>query len=330
MPPIIEVTHLTREFKVARRDDNFWRYLFMRQYRTVRAVDDISFSVAPGELVGFLGPNGAGKSTTIKMLTGILVPTAGALLVDGRVPHKQRQQNAARIGVVFGQRSQLWWDLPVPDSFELLRRIYRIPQDVYDRNIKSLTDLLDLQTFADTPVRQLSLGQKMRAELAAALLHDPQILFLDEPTVGLDVVAKKRIRDFIRQMRRERNLTVILTTHDMKDVEEICERILIIDHGRIVLDRTVDAVRNTLGQVNLLIVDFDEEPTVEDLGVATVIAKDGPRWTYSFKREDISANELITKVIAVAKVRDIYLKEPDIEEIVRDLYEGKTSVGRKV
>lgn len=329
MEPIIKVENLVREFKIAQRDENFFRYLFFRKYKTVRAVDDISFSVSPGELVGFLGPNGAGKSTTIKMLTGILVPTTGSVLVNHRVPHQKREENAAKIGVVFGQRSQLWWDLPVLDSFELLRRIYRIPQATYTKNIKSLIELLELDKFANTPVRQLSLGQKMRAELAASLLHDPEILFLDEPTIGLDVVAKKRIRDFIRQMQIERNLTVILTTHDMKDVDEICDRMVIIDTGKIILDMPVDEVRNKLGGVNLLTVDFDEEPTINNLVHAKVTSKDGPRWTYSFNRDDISANELITQVISTAKVRDIFLKEPDIEDIVRDLYEGKISISPK-
>ena len=325
----IVVERLVREFSVAERDENFFRYLLLRKYKTVRAVDEISFSVSPGELVGFLGPNGAGKSTTIKMLTGILVPTSGSVLVDGRVPHLKRQENAARIGVVFGQRSQLWWDLPMRDSFELLRRIYRIPQAVFERNIRTLTELLELGKFADIPVRQLSLGQKMRAELAAALLHDPEILFLDEPTIGLDVVAKKRIRDFIRQMQSERNLTVILTTHDMKDVEEICQRLIIIDSGRIMLDMAVDDVRNQLGQVNFLIVDFDEVPVGDAPDHARVITKEGSRWTYAFKREEISANDLITRVISSARVSDIYLKEPDIEDIVRDLYEGKSPVLRR-
>jgi ABC-2 type transport system ATP-binding protein len=279
-------------------------------------------------LVGYLGPNGAGKSTTIKILTGILVPTKGSVLVNGQVPHLKRQENAAKIGVVFGQRSQLWWDLPVLDSFELLRRIYRLPQAVYVKNLKSLTELLELNKFIDTPVRQLSLGQKMRAELAAALLHDPGILFLDEPTVGLDVVAKKRIRDFIRRMRNERNLTVILTTHDMKDVEAICDRIILINDGKIVLDMPMEAMKNKLGGFNTLTVDFDEEPATDELEGARLISKDGPRWVYAFKRNTVSANDLITRVIAISRVRDIFLQEPDVEDMVRDIYEGRLDISR--
>jgi ABC-2 type transport system ATP-binding protein len=210
-------------------------------------VDGVSFDVSKGELVGYIGPNGAGKSTTIKVLTGILVPTSGSVLVKGNVPYLKRKENAASIGVVFGQRSQLWWDLPVMDSFELLRKIYKIPAAVYERNVALFTKLLELDKFVDTPVRQLSLGQKMRADLAASLLHDPEILFLDEPTVGLDIVAKKQIRDFIRDIREERGVTVILTTHDMKDIETICERIILINEGKIMLDMSVDDVRNKLG-----------------------------------------------------------------------------------
>jgi ABC-2 type transport system ATP-binding protein len=326
MTPIIKVEHLVREYQVAERTDNFWRYLFWRKHKRVRAVDDISFSVERGEFAGYIGPNGAGKSTSIKILTGILVPTSGTVLVNGQVPHLKRKENASQIGVVFGQRSQLWWDLPVRDSFDLLRRIYKIPLDVFTQNVATFTELLDLDKFADTPVRQLSLGQKMRADLAAALLHNPRILFLDEPTVGLDVVAKKRIREFIRRMKNERDLTVILTTHDMKDVEEICDRIIVVNEGKIMLDMAVAEVRNTLGQSHQLIVDFDEEPQVETLASAQVVAKDGPRWTYSFKRNEVSANELIGQLAAQAKVRDIFLKEPDIEDIVRDLYEGHISV----
>lgn len=325
MESIVEVNNLVREFKVAQRDANFFRYLFKRQHRIVRAVDGISFSVSRGELVGYIGPNGAGKSTTIKMLTGILVPTRGRALVRGNVPHLRRKENAASIGVVFGQRSQLWWDLPVVDSFELLRRIYKIPASVYERNVSVFTEMLGLGRFADTPVRQLSLGQKMRADLAASLLHDPEILFLDEPTVGLDVVAKKQMRDFIRQIRDERGVTVILTTHDMKDIEQVCERIILIDEGKLVLDMSVDDVINTLGGVNTLVVDFDEEPAGAIAG-ATVVSKEGPRWTFSFKREEVSANDLIARILAVSGVSDVFLREPDIEDIVRDLYEGKIAL----
>ena len=325
MEPVIRVNNLVREFKVAVRDKNFFRYLFLRKHRIVRAVDGASFDVARGELVGYIGPNGAGKSTTIKMLTGILVPTSGAVLVNGNVPHLKRKENAARIGVVFGQRSQLWWDLPVMDSFELLRRIYKIPFAVYETNVDKFADLLDLHKFADMPVRQLSLGQKMRAELAASLLHDPEILFLDEPTVGLDIVAKKQIRDFIQDMRNERGVTVILTTHDMKDIEEVCDRIILIDEGKIMLDMSVDDVRDKLGGVNTLVVDFDKEPT-SDIDGAKVVSKEGPRWTFSFKRPEISANDLITRILTHSKVRDVFLREPDIEDIVRDLYEGNITI----
>src|SRR5438128_6923690 len=207
------------------------RNLVSRDYRVVRAVDDISFEVAAGEMVGCLGPNGAGKSTTIKMLTGILVPSGGEVQVLGMVPHRRRKQLAQRIGVVFGQRTQLWWDLPLIDSLELLRYVYRVPAERYAHNLRRLRDLLDLDSFLRTPVRQLSLGQRMRGDLAAALLHDPQILYLDEPTIGLDVVAKHRVRDFLREINRQDGVTVLLTTHDLSDAEHLCSSVLMIDHG---------------------------------------------------------------------------------------------------
>jgi ABC-2 type transport system ATP-binding protein len=242
------------------------------------------------------------------------------------VPHLKRKENAAKIGVVFGQRSQLWWDLPVQDSFELLRRIYKIPPAVYKQNVDGFTELLALDKFLNTPVRQLSLGQKMRADLAAALLHNPEILFLDEPTIGLDVLAKKQVRDFMRRLKAERRMTLILTTHDMKDVEEICERVILINEGKLMLDMAMAEVKQQLGGTNNLIVDFDQEPAGDELPHAKVIAKEGARWTYAFKRDEISANDLIAKIVAVSNVRDIFLQEPDIEDIVRGLYEGRISV----
>src|SRR5919108_4494835 len=235
------------------------RNLVTRAGREVRAVDGISFRVAPGEMVGYIGPNGAGKSTTIKMLTGILVPSGGQVTVAGLVPWRQRRALARCIGAVFGQRTQLWWDLPLIESLTLLRHIYRVPAPRFDANLQVFRDLLDLDGFLDTPVRQLSLGQRMRGDLAAALLHDPEILYLDEPTIGLDVVAKQRIRDFLRRMNRERGVTLLLTTHDMADVEQLCSRLLIIDHGRLLYDGSLDAIRERFGTERTLVVDLAED-----------------------------------------------------------------------
>ena len=320
---MITVRNLCKDYRIAKRDKNFLRYLFSRQYENKRAVDNVNFSVGKGELVGYIGPNGAGKSTTIKMMTGIMVPTSGEITVMGNVPHLKRKVNAKNIGVVFGQRTQLWWDLPVADSFDLLRRIYSIPRQVYQDNLLLFESVLDIKSFIDKPVRQLSLGQRMRSDLAAALLHNPSMLFLDEPTIGLDIVVKKQIRQFIRKVRNERDLTVILTTHDMRDVEEICDRIIMIDHGKIMLDMKTSDVRDKLGGANTLVVDFDEPPQAVDIPFAEVASIDGPRWTFIFQRNNISASDLIARISALAPVADLSLKEPDIEDVIRDIYEGK-------
>lgn len=243
---MIQVEHLCKTYRVARRDGGLWhavKALGKRETHEVRALDDLSFTIGDGEIVGYIGVNGAGKSTTIKVLSGILVPDSGNCLVDGRVPWKERRAHAAQIGVVFGQRSQLWWDVPVADSYELLREIYRMDPVRYRRNLEEITELLDLGELLRTPARQLSLGQRMRCEIAASMLHDPKVLFLDEPTIGLDAVSKLAVRDFIHRMNAERGTTVILTTHDMQDIEALATRILLIGHGKLLLDGTFEDVR---------------------------------------------------------------------------------------
>ncbi|MCA9998151.1 MAG: ATP-binding cassette domain-containing protein, partial [Anaerolineales bacterium] len=247
---MITVQNLQKHFKLNKQYRGAWgsvRTLFSREYEVVKAVDDISFTVARGELVGYLGPNGAGKSTTIKMLTGLLVPSGGMLEVNGRLPWRDRQAYVARIGAVFGQRTTLWWDLPVIESLELLQHIYRVPNGRFRQNLADFETMLELKPFLNTPVRSLSLGQRMRADLCAALLHDPDLLFLDEPTIGLDVVAKERIRQFIRHVNRERGTTVLLTTHDLSDVQKLCDRILIIDRGKLLYDGSLDALQTRFG-----------------------------------------------------------------------------------
>ena len=250
---MIQVEHLCKTFRVAKRSAGFGnavKALFSREYEEIHALDDVSFRIEDGETIGYIGPNGAGKSSTIKILSGILTPDSGVCLVDGRTPWKNRKAHVAQIGVVFGQRSQLWWDVPVIDSFELIRDIYAVPETTYKRNLRDLTDLLNLTELLKTPARSLSLGQRMRCEIAASLLHDPHILFLDEPTIGLDAVSKLAVRDFILDMNRTRGTTVILTTHDMQDVEARAKRVILIGKGHILLDGTLDDIRRGGEQID--------------------------------------------------------------------------------
>lgn len=243
---MIQAEHLQKTFRVRKRNASFKnaaKAFFSREYEEIHALNDVSFRIEDGEAVGYIGPNGAGKSSTIKILSGILTPDSGTCVIDGRVPWKDRRAHVSQIGVVFGQRSQLWWDVPVIDSFELIRDIYAVAEEVYKRNLRDLTDLLNLSEILKTPARSLSLGQRMRCEIAASLLHDPRILFLDEPTIGLDAVSKIAVREFVLDMNKRRGTTVILTTHDMQDVEALAQRVLLIGKGRILLDGTLDDIR---------------------------------------------------------------------------------------
>ncbi len=321
---LIQVIDLRKEFRVFKHHRGAAgaiRNLFTREYRTVRAVDGVSFAIEAGELVGYLGPNGAGKSTTIKMLTGILVPTRGEVIVAGRVPWKQRVDHARGIGVVFGQRTNLWWDLPVIESLDLLRYVYRVPEDRYESNLAQFRQLLELDEFLNTPVRSLSLGQRMRADLAAALLHDPRILFLDEPTIGLDVVAKERIRRFIQSINRERGVTVILTTHDLGDVQKLCERVMMIDHGKLLFDGSPRDLVDRFGGERELVVDFSEDYADVEMEDARVASREGRRVTYRFARGKVSASELIQRLSARYRIEDLSVQEPQIEDTVRRIYE---------
>ncbi|MEX1018178.1 MAG: ATP-binding cassette domain-containing protein [Litorilinea sp.] len=324
--PLIQVTDLAKHYQVSRRRPGFWGALktFVAGGHTlVRAVDQISFSVARGELVGYLGPNGAGKSTTIKMLTGLLVPSAGELVVDGFVPWRARTQYVAHIGAVFGQRTTLWWDLPVMDSFELLRAIYKVPPARFAHNLAEFRELLELDGFLNTPVRALSLGQRMRADFCAAMLHNPRLLFLDEPTVGLDVVAKERIRQFIAHINAEHGTTVLLTTHDLQDVERLCRRVLIIDQGRLLYDGELAHLQTRFGGQRELVVDFSEVYTNVDIPDAQVLELEGQRAVYAFQRDGISASELIGRISARYRVRDLSVREPQIEATIRRIYEER-------
>jgi ABC-2 type transport system ATP-binding protein len=311
---LIEARDLERTFAVRRRTGRF-----SRERTEVRAVRDLTFSVDAGEMVGYIGPNGAGKSTTIKMLTGILVPTGGHLRVAGLDPSRRRTDLARRIGVVFGQRTTLWWDLPLRDSFELLQKMYRIPPARYRRNLDEFVELLSLGDLLDTPVRQLSLGQRMRGDIAAALLHDPDILYLDEPTIGLDVVSKGRLREFLRTLNDERGTTLLLTTHDLQDIEALCRRVIVIDHGTLVFDGALADLHRHGGSTRTLVVDLvDEAPPISVPG-ATTRRVDGPRQWLSFP-SDASAAPLVAAVAASYDVADLSIQEPDIEDVIRELY----------
>ncbi len=324
--PIITVSNLCKHFKVYKHHRGTWgtlRNLFTREYKLVRAVDQVSFEIEPGELVGYIGPNGAGKSTTIKMLTGLLVPTGGDLHVNGRVPWKERRAHVATLGAVFGQRTTLWWDLPVIESLDLLQYVYKIPPARFRHNLDEFRQLLELDPFLDTPVRSLSLGQRMRADLCAALMHDPELLFLDEPTVGLDVVAKQRVRQFIQHVNRERKMTVILTTHDLSDVEKLCERVMIIDQGRLLFDGKLDTLRERFGGKRELLVYFAQEYESVPVEGAQVIERDDTRATYQFERGAITASDLIGRLSARYRIRDLQVREPEIAETVRRIYEER-------
>jgi ABC-2 type transport system ATP-binding protein len=311
---LIEVEGLARTFSVRRRAGRL-----RRTTDTVHAVRDLSFRIDRGEMVGYIGPNGAGKSTTIKMLTGILVPTSGRLAVAGIDPSRDRVGLTRRIGVVFGQRTTLWWDLPLRDSFDLLRRIYRVDAGRHRRNLVEFTELLDLGGLLDTPVRQLSLGQRMRGDIAAALLHDPEILYLDEPTIGLDVVSKGRLREFLRRVNTERQVTLLLTTHDLQDIEALCRRVMVIDHGSLVYDGTLPGLHAQGSSTRTLVVDLVDEGPPIDVPGASVTEVEGPRQWLSFPA-DASAAPIVASVAAGYSVADLSIQEPDIETVIRQLY----------
>jgi len=315
---------LVKTFAVAERAPGLWgaiRGVMRRRHRQVRALDGVSFSVEPGELVGYIGPNGAGKSTTIKVLAGILVPSQGRCEVLGRIPWQERLAHVGRIGVVFGQRTQLWWDLPVLESFDLLREIYRVPRAEYLKNRDELVALLDLTGLLDVPVRQLSLGQRMRCDLAASLLHAPAVLFLDEPTIGLDAVSKLAVRDFIRKLNRERGVTVILSTHDMDDIEALCRRVMVIGQGKVLLDGTLDDLRARVSRERWLTVDLaSDEVTVVDRDT-TLVSREGRRVRLAFDPQQVAPAQLIARITAAHPVTDLFVENPPIETIVARLYE---------
>ncbi len=320
---IIRAQGLRKVFRTVKRRPGAagaLRTLFSREYEEKVAVGGIDMSLEAGELVGYIGPNGAGKSTTIKMLTGILVPTSGTLEVAGIVPSAQRRQNARNIGVVFGQRSQLYWDLPLIESFELLRAIYNVPDAQYKENMRAFTEMLEMDPFLRTPVRQLSLGQRMRGDFAAAMLHNPRIVYLDEPTIGLDVIAKEAIRAFVQHINTERGTTVILTTHDLADVERLSRRIVIIDDGRIIYDGGIERIKEQYGTHRTLVVTLTAPHDNPVLDGAEIVSNERGVVRYSFDRRRMRADQLIRQAMDRYDLRDVSIEEPELESIIRRIY----------
>jgi ABC-2 type transport system ATP-binding protein len=323
MPQIL-VEGLAKTYRVAEREPGAWgavKGLFARRWREVEALKGVSFQMDEGELLGLIGPNGAGKSTTIKILSGILRPTAGRCEVDGLTPWTDRIRHVARIGVVFGQRTQLWWDLPVIDGFDLLRDIYRVDPARYGRTRDELVTMLRLERILHQPVRQLSLGQRMRAEIVAALLHEPALLFLDEPTIGLDAPSKLAVREFVKRLNRERGVTVILTTHDMHDVEALAQRVIVIGNGAILADQSWGALRAGVLAERRLFVDFEGEAPVLDIPGVTERHRAGSSLELGFDPSAVPVPALIARITAEHPVDDIHVDEPPIEEIIARFYD---------
>jgi ABC-2 type transport system ATP-binding protein len=321
--PIIETRELRKVFRSVKRTPGAGgalKTLFSREYVDKVAVTGVTMSLEAGELVGYIGPNGAGKSTTIKMLTGILVPTSGDVRVAGITPYAKRSENARNIGVVFGQRSQLYWDLPLIESFELLRAIYDVPWPRYRENLAAFTKLLEMDEFMQTPVRQLSLGQRMRGDFAAAMLHDPKIVFLDEPTIGLDVVAKESIRTFVAEVNQQRGTTFILTTHDLADVERLCRRIVLIDKGTLIFDGEIETLRDQYGTHRTLVVELCSPETSVAMDGTEAELTSPTTARFRFDRRTMSAEQLIRHVADRYPVSDISIEEPELESIIVRIY----------
>ena len=324
----IVVRDLTKVFKVAHRKAGVWQAikgLVKREYNPVRALDGVSFEVGRGELVGYLGPNGAGKSTTVKILSGILVPDSGLCKIINRIPWQERAAHVQDIGVVFGQRSQLWWDLPVMDSFELLRDIYRLGPVDFNDTLEELVETLNLSAFLGVPVRQLSLGQRMRCELTASLLHRPKLLFLDEPTIGLDAVSKLVVRDFIKRLNKEHGTTILLTTHDMDDVEALCHRVMIIGRGQILMEGKLKDIRQRFARERRFIVElgnrYVEEEVKGRISKAELIYLEGNQAHFNFDPTIVTPAELLHELSAEFEVRDVLIENPPIDEVIARLYE---------
>lgn len=325
---MITVENLSKEFRINKKYEGLGgtvKSFFSREYTIKKAVDDLSFHVDKGEMLGYIGLNGAGKSTTIKMLSGLMVPTKGKCFVNNMIPYKDRKNYTKNIGVVFGNRSQLWWDLPVSESFSVLQKIYEVPQNEYDERLNFLKDILGLNEFYLTPVRNLSLGQKMRADLAASMLHNPSVLFLDEPTIGLDIIVKERIRSAIKKINRETNTTVLLTTHDLDDIEEICNKIIVIDKGKKIFDGSLDELKNKYTTTRTVSFEFNDKNIqigVEELGEGAleIINNGDGKIRVKLIREGINFPQFMQRIVGTYDIKDFTVEEPKLEEIVKGIY----------
>jgi ABC-2 type transport system ATP-binding protein len=331
MTNIIEVKKLRKEFKSYSSRQGLkgaFRDLLNRQYKTIPAVNDVSFTVRQGEMVGYIGENGAGKSTSIKMLTGILTPTSGEVLVNGMNPHKERERFVQSIGVVFGQRSQLWWDIAVQESFRLLKKVYKVSDADYNEHMEHVITTLDIGPLLDKPVRKLSLGQRMRCELAAALIHNPPLLFLDEPTIGLDVLVKLKIRQFLKEMNEKYKTTILLTTHDLSDIEALCERVVMLDEGKVIYDGALEELRSHWGEGKQIQFQFAEAVVENQLSFLTadieVFWQKGDKlneWTALVSDKEAQMSELISRVVGAHQITDLSVTEISTEEVIRNIYE---------
>lgn len=324
--PIIEVKNLVKTYKIIEKEaglKGYFKNLIQPKYKELTAVDNINFNIEEGELVGYIGENGAGKSTTIKMLTGLLTPTTGKVLVNGIVPNEKRIENNKNIGAVFGQKTQLWWDLPVIESFRLIKKMYKIPENEYRKNLKKFTEILELEELLEKQVKNLSLGQKMRCEIAATFIHNPKIVYLDEPTIGLDVLVKENIRKFIKNINREKKTTVILTTHDLKDIEDVCDRIILLDKGKIIYDGEKQKFKDTYGKyVTAEFIVSSKNEEIKQLSNAEILEEIQNKLKVKFMHDETTIVKIMNEISNHCKIEDIHMQEAELEDILKEIYKG--------
>lgn len=332
---IIEVNNLVKKYRIIEKEEGikgYFKHLIKPKYKEFNAVNGINFNIEEGELVGYIGENGAGKSTTIKMLTGLLTPTSGNVVVNGIIPNKKRIENNKNIGAVFGQKTQLWWDLPVIESFRLIKKMYKIPENEYRNNLKKFAEILDLNDLLEKQVKNLSLGQKMRCEIAATFLHNPKIVYLDEPTIGLDVLVKEKIRKFIKEINKEKKTTVILTTHDLNDIEDVCDRIILLDKGQIIYDGTKQKFKDTYGKYVIaeLIVNNKTKELSKDIDLKNVeiLEETERKLKMKFSHEEITIVKIMDEISKYCDIEDIHMKESELEDILKEIYKGVHTNGK--